>query len=192
RDDPWKPDVARSRNGMLGAAAWPLVGRNGLAVSLGVSPWVHSRSLREPGRLTRLHERRAVGRLRAMDYGDTTGLNSIWTCAREPGPAAAAWRHSRPPPGAGPTLVAGPPASTLRRYQRNSGIAGWARAPNAGASTRGAPPAGTGKCPLGQMPSCHCSPRSHPALPCLARPPEQGSAGCERGEQWQLGICPSG
>jgi len=36
-----------------------------------ISPWVHSRSLRSPGRLARLVLRpRAVGRLRAMDYGD--------------------------------------------------------------------------------------------------------------------------
>jgi hypothetical protein len=35
------------------------------------SPWVHSRSLRSPGRLARLAWRaRAVGRLRAVDYGD--------------------------------------------------------------------------------------------------------------------------
>jgi hypothetical protein len=35
------------------------------------SPWVHSRSLRSPGRLARLTLKpRAVGRLRAVDYGD--------------------------------------------------------------------------------------------------------------------------
>jgi hypothetical protein len=35
------------------------------------SPWVHSRSLRSPGRSARLAWRaRAVGRLRAVDYGD--------------------------------------------------------------------------------------------------------------------------
>jgi hypothetical protein len=34
-------------------------------------PWVHSRSLRSPGRLARMAVGpRAVGRLRAVDYGD--------------------------------------------------------------------------------------------------------------------------
>jgi hypothetical protein len=36
-----------------------------------LSPWVHSRSLRSPARLARLALRpRAVGRLRAVHYGD--------------------------------------------------------------------------------------------------------------------------
>lgn len=36
-----------------------------------LSPWVHSRSLRSPVRLARLALRpRAVGRLRAVHYGD--------------------------------------------------------------------------------------------------------------------------
>lgn len=36
-----------------------------------LSPWVHSRSPRSPSHLARLRERRAVGRLRAVDYGTT-------------------------------------------------------------------------------------------------------------------------
>jgi len=46
-----------------------------------ISPWVHSRSLRSPGRLARLVLRpRAVGRLRAMDYGDIAQwLDASWT-----------------------------------------------------------------------------------------------------------------
>jgi hypothetical protein len=40
-------------------------------VSTAISPWVHSRSLRSPGRLARqVFKPRAVGRLRAVDYGD--------------------------------------------------------------------------------------------------------------------------
>ena len=39
----------------------------GLAVSLEVSPWVHSRSLRSPGRLARLHD--APGPRPASGYG---------------------------------------------------------------------------------------------------------------------------
>jgi hypothetical protein len=36
-----------------------------------LSPWVHSRSLRSPGRMAHLLcKPRALGRLRAMDYGD--------------------------------------------------------------------------------------------------------------------------
>ena len=39
--------------------------------STAISPWVHSRSLRSPGRLARLGSMpRAVGRLRAVHYGD--------------------------------------------------------------------------------------------------------------------------
>jgi hypothetical protein len=41
------------------------------AFRTGLSPWVHRRSLRSPGRLARLAWRaRAVGRLRAVDHGD--------------------------------------------------------------------------------------------------------------------------